>query len=510
MQFIVGGPDVPQSLLDAHEAGQVVFFCGAGISYGASLPGFKGLVDEIYVRLNTVLTDIEESTYKSKRFDLTLDHLERRIQGDRLAMRRALFKSLRPNYDLHDSTVLHESLLSLSRNREGFTHLVTTNFDRIFEVVLEKKSIQLKRSVGPKLPIPKGTRWNELVYLHGLLPEEEDDHEALNNLVITSGDFGLAYLSERWASRFITEMFRNFTVCFVGYSIDDPIIRYMMDALAADQMRNQDDTRPAYAFGSFAKNNRESEFLRWKSKGVVPILYEILENNSHENLIETFNAWSILYRQEIKGKIQIIKDYALSQPSKANAKDDFVGRVRWALNDSTGIPAKHFSTLVPVPSLEWLEFISGNGLQLDILVSPKFKSIRLDGNIKHLANWLIRHLGDPNLILWVANHDSHLNVQWANMIEMRFHELHNYKTNGEDEKMEDITRKSPNAFPSDFLTSVWSLILAGKSLAPQKWRSYTLKNQFTRYGLTTAVRQEILNWLRTKDKDRSSHFLVFQ
>lgn len=39
--FIVNGPDIPESLLEAHEEGRIVFFCGAGISYPAGLPGFK-------------------------------------------------------------------------------------------------------------------------------------------------------------------------------------------------------------------------------------------------------------------------------------------------------------------------------------------------------------------------------------------------------------------------------------------------------------------------------------
>ena len=48
MQFVKGGPDIPEQLLQAHEDGQVVFFCGAGISYPAGLPGFQGLVDQLY------------------------------------------------------------------------------------------------------------------------------------------------------------------------------------------------------------------------------------------------------------------------------------------------------------------------------------------------------------------------------------------------------------------------------------------------------------------------------
>ena len=53
MQFVANGPDIPDLLLQAHEEDRVVFFCGAGISYPAGLPGYKRLVDEIYRLVGT-------------------------------------------------------------------------------------------------------------------------------------------------------------------------------------------------------------------------------------------------------------------------------------------------------------------------------------------------------------------------------------------------------------------------------------------------------------------------
>ncbi len=50
MQFITNGPDIPDALLQVHEEGRVVFFCGAGISYPAGLPGFEGLVRGVMQR----------------------------------------------------------------------------------------------------------------------------------------------------------------------------------------------------------------------------------------------------------------------------------------------------------------------------------------------------------------------------------------------------------------------------------------------------------------------------
>ena len=116
----------------------------------------------------------------------------------------------------------------------GQTRLITTNFDRIFEEVINSNGIDVECFTAPLLPVPKN-RWSGLVYLHGLLKENPDSVN-LDRLVISSGDFGLAYLIERWAARFVSELFRTYTVCFVGYSINDPILRYMMDALAADRL----------------------------------------------------------------------------------------------------------------------------------------------------------------------------------------------------------------------------------------------------------------------------------
>ncbi len=209
MQFVTDGPDIPDALLQAHEEGRVVFFCGAGISYPAGLPGFKGLVEQIYKLNGTSLNDIERDAFERGQFDATLDLLERRLPGQRLAVRSKLAQALKPKLRRKGATDTQAALLRLARNREGALRLVTTNFDRIFHVAAKRTSQAFQAHAAPMLPIPKNSRWNGLVYLHGLLSEKADD-TALNRLVLTSGDFGLAYLTERWAARFVSELFRNY------------------------------------------------------------------------------------------------------------------------------------------------------------------------------------------------------------------------------------------------------------------------------------------------------------
>lgn len=152
------------------------------------------------------------------------------------------------------------------------------------------------------LPVPKNSRCDGLVYLHGLLPDKPDDN-ALNRLVVTSGDFGLAYLTERWAARFVSELFRNYFVCFLGYSINDPVMRYMMDALAADRMLGEVIPQ-AWALGDVKPGEEATKTMEWKAKRVTPILYEVHVSPNQMPLqtranIEPYSCISVAHQSSV-------------------------------------------------------------------------------------------------------------------------------------------------------------------------------------------------------------------
>ena len=111
MQVLANGPDIPDEPLQAHEDGRVVFFCCAGISYPAGLPGFKGLVDKIYEFLGTTPEPSEDSAYELGRYVAVLDLLERRFPGQRHAVRKALSVALQPKLRKKDATATHQALL---------------------------------------------------------------------------------------------------------------------------------------------------------------------------------------------------------------------------------------------------------------------------------------------------------------------------------------------------------------------------------------------------------------
>jgi hypothetical protein len=529
MQFVANGPDIPETLLQAHEEGRVVFFCGAGISYPAGLPGFKGLVDRIYKLAGTKRDDVESEAYRKQKYDATLDLLERRLHGPSLRVRRALVETLKPKLKRKGATDTHTALLRLAHNRKGTLRLVTTNFDRIFEVVAKSEAISTKAFVAPMLPIPKVSRWDGVVYLHGLLSEAPDDAE-LRRLVVTSGDFGLAYLTERWAARFVTELFRNYVVCFVGYTINDPVLRYMMDALAADRMRGE-STLLAYAFGDCDYGSERNKTFEWEAKGVTPILYD--RANGHIALHRTLKAWAETWRDGVLGKEKIVVDYAIARPSASTNQDNFVGRMLWALSHESGLPAKRFAEFNPVPSLDWLEAFSDNRYQYSDLirfgitpVGPEDKKLRFslvarpspyahaswmclvserdsasswDSVMFHLGRWLIRHLGDPELIRWLSERGCFLNGRLAAFIDHRLDEIARLEREGKTAELREISIHSPKAVPSAHMRILWRILLAGRVKSPyDDMKLFRWGDRFKRDGLTPSVRLELRELLAPK------------
>ena len=408
--------------------------------------------------------------------------------------------------------------------------MVTTNFDRAFEKVAKRQKGFHNLYSAPMLPVPKKSQWDGLVYLHGLLPEKNEHESALDRLVVTSGDFGLAYLTERWAARFVSELFRYYVVCFVGYSINDPVLRYMMDAIAADRLRGE-ITPQVYAMGACEPGHEQEVIEDWKSKGVTPILYDPV--NSHDWLHETLKVWADDYRNGVGGKERVVVEHAIAIPSESTKQDNFVGRMLWAISDKTGLPAKRFADFNPVPSLEWLEAFSEDRYQHGDLfrfgVPPRpeedeklrFSLIRrptpygqapwmvlVSGNITgsqwddvmfHLARWLVRHLNDPRLVIWIAERGGQLHDRWPWLIEHELDRIASLAREGKTSELDEIRLHAPMAIPGPLMRTLWRLLLSSRVKSP--WHDpdlYRWKGRLKREGLTTTLRLELRELLAPK------------
>ncbi len=525
MQFVSNGPDIPERLLQAHEEGEVVLFCGAGISCPAGLPLFGKLVKDLYAALNHTPDDLQAVAIKTKQFDRAIGLLEHRIVGGRESVRDCVATILEPDLSLPGATATHEALLTLGRSKDGRTRLVTTNFDCLFEEVIAKKRLTIERCEAPLLPVPKN-RWDALVYLHGQLPVASGRGD-LDRLVLSSGDFGLAYLTERWAARFLGELFRNFTVCFVGYSIDDPVLRYMMDALAADRLLGEAPIE-MFAFGSYSKGKEDQRAREWDAKNVTPILYR--EHWNHRYLHRTLHAWADTYRDGIRGKESIVVRHAVSPPWASTKQDDFAGRVLGALSDRSGVPARRFADLDPVPSLAWLEPLSENRYQQADMVrfdvpphgtqdaSLRFSLIlrpspythapwmglfaegaaasRWDEVMFQLARWLMRHLGDPKLLLWVTERGLPIHREFTDQVERCLRQLDGLAHAGKVDELNRIRMHAPNAIPGPRMRTLWRLVVTGRvKTSGPAIDAYDWHERFERDGRTPILRLELRDML---------------
>ena len=416
-ELVANGPDIPVALLNQLDSGTVVFFCGAGISAtpGSDLPNFDELVEHVYeanhVEPDAVeceALDRDEAIVHRRRpsFDKALGLLEGRL-GSQVLRKTVVSRLSKP---ATGDLVVHRALIDLSRRPTG-VRLITTNFDSRF---VEAGVLESKVDAAPKLPVPRAHSWSSVVHLHGrILPTDGGA-----DLVLTAADFGRAYLTERWAARFVTEVFREFTVVFVGYSLSDPVMGYMVDALAAERSKGGQFAE-AYAFadhdGTLAGVERTRD--AWSAKNVLPLLYDSVDD--HSRLTRTLAKWAEIRSDPFQARAQIALTGITKLP--AGADDPLVGRVTWALDDP--ISAQALANASPVSDetefrkiAAWLERFSESGLltcsaATTALVDTGFLAVSpdtVDSTRAYLACWIARHLHVPQVLSWVLANGGHM------------------------------------------------------------------------------------------------------
>ena len=270
LRFSNDGPEIPGKLVDSLLAGEVVFLCGTGVS-APQMPGFASLVDSTYESLAVQRTDSEESAYKQERYEEVLGSLSRRL-ADPDAVTRVVSELLAvPDNPILDQ---HGTILRLSRDLDNRLTVVTTNFDTL----LERASVEIVQDITPAnisfagqaLPAPGSPDFSGIVHMHGRLADQVIGLEQ-TPLVLTSADYGDAYMRSGWASRFLFDLARCKTIVLVGYSATDAPVRYFLNVLEADRARFP-DLKPVYALDAYERDPREAT-EPWGTLAVTPLPY---------------------------------------------------------------------------------------------------------------------------------------------------------------------------------------------------------------------------------------------
>ncbi len=372
-----GEIDFPDDLLKAISDDQLVVFAGAGVSIGepANLPSFDQLANQIATGHSLVRN--QEQTV-----DVFLGQLRHAgVKVHELACKHLSSPDILP-------TPLHKDLLRLFVNPKK-VRVVTTNFDQLFQ----KAANDIWHSIpevfrAPALPL--GRNFNGIVHLHGSVVAADD-------MVLTDSDFGRAYLTEGWARRFLIELFRNYTVLFVGYSHKDTVMRYLARALPIDGVK------PRFVL----TEKTEKRDGGWKIFGIEPVFFPMLPDDDYTNLHDGIRHLAEHLERGALDWQRAIKEIAQKPPPTDPQQ---VEHVLYALREVT--TTRFFTNSARDPA--WLEWLDRHRI-----LDPLFEEGRLDERGQLLAQWIAEHyaaIHASQVFLLVGKHEIRLNPMfWAKL-----------------------------------------------------------------------------------------------
>lgn len=192
---------------------------------------------------------------------------------------------------------IHKALIALA-DRGGARTIVTTNFDLLLQIAAQRLRLPVETYSLGSIPRPsRNSDFSGVLHIHGALDKRP---ERSSEFVLSDQDFGEFYLRRRVVPDFIYDAARLYHLVLVGYSANDPPMRYLLNAVAADGKRF-DDLKERFTF--FGTNSPDAVALAdWNGRGITPIHYD--STNSHNALRATLERWAAL--SAINGKKEIV------------------------------------------------------------------------------------------------------------------------------------------------------------------------------------------------------------
>lgn len=287
-----------QIILDAAKHGELVVFVGAGASKLCGSPDWRGFA-------NQVVDALEKA---GKLNFLEADQL-RGLGDARRTLSIALTLAKEHGVDIDYDGILHppkpaaigaELYELLSSLRPVF---VTTNYDKWLdeagpeELTTEPPEESESQPVKGPTKRPKYylrehltsdrlTERGAVIHLHGTYTEP-------SSMVVSLKDYIAHYADER-VQAFLSEMFRNYTVLFVGYGLAelevlDHIVR-SNESLAKGAAEERHFLLYAHRSTESVQTQFMTHFFRDQC-GVLVIPY-CIDSKGYQELVEVFKAWS--------------------------------------------------------------------------------------------------------------------------------------------------------------------------------------------------------------------------
>ena len=254
------------------------------------------------------------------------------------------------------------------------------------------------------------------------------------DLVLTTRDFGNAYLRHGWAAQFVVEMFREFTVLFIGYSLSDPVMRYLMDVFATESGEGR-QFRSAFAlvpYDSGKSGEREQQGTLWEAKRVTPVLYDAYHDpdRPHRLLDDSLVAWAAERRLGLAGRLKVATDATTAEFRPGTDDSDplnLLASVVWALDTAEGEIARRFAEHEPSPDISWFgpivnrlerRFVrSGESSDGRAGTIAKPSSLPRSPVAYALSRWACRNLTSEALTAWASTSPEPLFPEFRDAVE---------------------------------------------------------------------------------------------
>jgi hypothetical protein len=407
MRFHSDGPSIPDSLLEKCDAGRVVFLCGAGVSLPSGMPTFiqltQGVIDffdppadsEIMVAFQPWLNKQSTANAHQSAANVPLDQIFNllHLEYGKDEVNALVTKRLSIPIEIKDFGREHALIKRISSSQSGVPQIVTTNFDRLFEQGQNGELLKLHEP--PAFPdLNFGSKIEGITYLHGRLVDTASES---HSYVLSSADFGRAYLSEGWATNFMRHLLERYTVVLVGYQAEDPPVKYLLQGLNHD---GKYDRSRLYAFDLGSPEKIEA---KWRDLGVTAIAF-----SAFSELWKSMEAWADRADDPRKWRASII---AKSQQDPKDLAPHERGQVAHVLRTVQG--AKLFSEADPAPHPEWVCVMDANirsatlssGYGDDAETFDPKAAYGLDDDLSGALEDGRKHgIGNHNLLVW-ANKD---------------------------------------------------------------------------------------------------------
>ena len=374
--MILSGIDFPNQIIDAIKDNRLIVFAGAGVSRGkpTSLPDFNELAEVI-----------SEGTGAVREKDEKCEVFLGRLEAERKIDVNSLVAEKIEAAKKHNQ--LHEIIVNIFMSPDNIK-IVTTNYDQMFEVALEKYSNYIPIYSAPALPL--GDDVQGIVHIHGSVNHPR-------HMVVTDEAFGRAYITDGYAARFLAKAFESYTILFVGYSYNDTIVRYLSRAMFQKNADNR------YILTDETNAN-------WKSLGITAIPFP-------EQRFDILGEGLEKLGKRCKRGLVEWKDQFLSVAEKPPLDQTIETEIDYCLEDIK--KTRIFAEIVS--GKEWMDYLDEKKA-----FESCFSNSCVDSKSAEIwAHWLCEKFvgeDDESLKELIANHDSGISTIFADKLIIKIQE----------------------------------------------------------------------------------------